>query len=167
MSITVISQTPAAAPADPLAHIAEGLFRPMGVDGVYARTELYTHLVERLEGYITRQRDPKAEIMRFPPVMSRQQLEKSGYLKSFPEFDQWAAYAPCMAPKRRSVPAVDRYGEWRGLDHLGEFLGPGAVPGGLLSRLSHRGDPRPAARGRAAIRHRSRRRSSMNTVAQL
>ena len=56
----------------------------MGVDGVYARTALYVDLVDRLEQYITRQRDPKAEIMRFPPVMSRTQLEKSGYLKSFP-----------------------------------------------------------------------------------
>jgi seryl-tRNA synthetase len=71
-------------PADPLAHIAEGLFRSMGVDGVYARTALYTHVVDRLESYISRQRDPQAEIMRFPPVMSRKQLEKSGYLKSFP-----------------------------------------------------------------------------------
>ena len=71
-------------PADPLAHIAEGLFRSMGVDGVYARTALYTHVVDRLESYISRQRDPQAEIMRFPPVMSRKQLEKSGYLESFP-----------------------------------------------------------------------------------
>jgi len=70
--------------ADPLGSIAEGLFRPMGVDGVYARTALYAHVVERLENYISGQRDPAVEIMRFPPVMSRKQLEKSGYLKSFP-----------------------------------------------------------------------------------
>ena len=56
----------------------------MGVDGVYARTALYVDLIEHLEGYINRLRDPNAEIMRFPPVMSRTQLEKSGYLKSFP-----------------------------------------------------------------------------------
>ena len=80
------SATAATAPADPLGAIADGLFRSMGVDGVYARTALYTHVVERLESYITRQRDPRAEIMRFPPVMSRKQLEKSGYLKSFPHF---------------------------------------------------------------------------------
>jgi seryl-tRNA synthetase len=41
-------------------------------------------LTERLEAYITRLREPKVEVMRFPPVMSRKQLEKSGYLKSFP-----------------------------------------------------------------------------------
>jgi seryl-tRNA synthetase len=56
----------------------------MGVDGVWARTAPYVHLIERLETYITGLRDPQAEIMRFPPVMSRSQLEKSGYLKSFP-----------------------------------------------------------------------------------
>jgi seryl-tRNA synthetase len=69
---------------DPLAELSEHLFHPMGVDGVYARTALYTHVVERLEAYITRQREPGVEVMRFPPVMSRKQLEKSGYLKSFP-----------------------------------------------------------------------------------
>jgi seryl-tRNA synthetase len=100
-------------PADPLAHIGERLFRPMGVDGVYARTELYAHVVERLEGYITRQRDPKAEIMRFPPVMSRTQLEKSGYLKSFPNLLGCVCALHGSEASIRS--AVDRYdegGDW-------------------------------------------------------
>ena len=70
--------------ADPLAHLAAALFRPMGVEGVYARSALYVHIVDRLEGYISRLREAEAEVMRFPPVMSRKQLEKSGYLKSFP-----------------------------------------------------------------------------------
>ncbi len=107
------STTAAGTPADPLAHIGERLFRPMGVDGVYARTELYAHLVERLEGYITRQRDPKAEIMRFPPVMSRQQLEKSGYLKSFPNLLGCVCALHGSEASIRS--AVDRYddgGDW-------------------------------------------------------
>ena len=73
-----------APPQDPLAPLAEALFRPMGSDGVYARTALYEDIIERLAAFITRQRDPRAEVFRFPPVMSRQQLEKSGYLKSFP-----------------------------------------------------------------------------------
>lgn len=65
-------------------ELGDALFRSMGVDGVYARTALYTRLVEHLEAYITRQREPDVESLRFPPVMSRTQLEKSGYLKSFP-----------------------------------------------------------------------------------
>jgi seryl-tRNA synthetase len=72
------------AATDPLAHLAPALFRPMAVDGVYARTAPYVDACERLEGYISRLREPEVEVMRFPPVMSRKQLEKSGYLKSFP-----------------------------------------------------------------------------------
>jgi seryl-tRNA synthetase len=71
-------------PADPLDHLADRLFHRMGADGVYARTALYEDLVERLAALITRHREPGTEVMRFPPVMSRAQLEKSGYLKSFP-----------------------------------------------------------------------------------
>src|SRR5439155_21741985 len=69
---------------DPLQHIGAALFRPLGVDGVYARTALYEDLVERLGAFVSRQRERRAEILRFPPLMSREQLEKSGYLKSFP-----------------------------------------------------------------------------------
>ncbi len=79
------AKSPAGVPtADPLAALAGALFRPMGVDGVYARTAIYNRLVEHLESYITRLREPEVESLRFPPVMSRLQLEKSGYLKSFP-----------------------------------------------------------------------------------
>jgi seryl-tRNA synthetase len=80
-----VLQPETAAPAnDPLAAIAESLFAPLGVDGVYARTQLYEGVIERLASLISRQRDPHAEVLRFPPVMSRRQVEKSGYLGSFP-----------------------------------------------------------------------------------
>jgi seryl-tRNA synthetase len=69
---------------DPLEHIRAALFRPLGVLGVYARTALYERVFDQLNAYISRLRDPRAQVLRFPPVMSRAQLEKSGYLKSFP-----------------------------------------------------------------------------------
>jgi seryl-tRNA synthetase len=86
MTIPVLPQSPEIAPqpADPLDHLADTLFHRMGADGVYARTGLYENMVERLAALITRHREPDTEVMRFPPVMSRAQLEKSGYLKSFP-----------------------------------------------------------------------------------
>ncbi|HXC21928.1 MAG TPA: hypothetical protein VNV13_10630, partial [Steroidobacteraceae bacterium] len=97
----------------PLAHLADALFRPMGVDGVYARTALYVDLVERLEHYITRQRSPDAEIMRFPPVMSRTQLEKSGYLKSFPNLlGCVCALHGSEASIRSAVERNDNGGDW-------------------------------------------------------
>jgi len=79
------ASTAETAPAtDPLAPIAVALFRDMGVEGVYARSALYEGVIEKLAAFISVQRDPKAEVLRFPPVMSRRQLEKSGYLESFP-----------------------------------------------------------------------------------
>ncbi|HEX3838342.1 MAG TPA: amino acid--[acyl-carrier-protein] ligase [Steroidobacteraceae bacterium] len=78
------NETSAAEHADLLERVGAAIFHKLGVDGVYARTGAYEDVVERLRTYISAQRDPRAEILRFPPVMSRQQLEKSGYLSSFP-----------------------------------------------------------------------------------
>src|SRR5581483_11078098 len=69
---------------DPLRQVADALLPSLGVDGVRARTQQYVEVYERLDAFITSQRDPAAETLRFPPLMSRQQLERSGYLKSFP-----------------------------------------------------------------------------------
>jgi seryl-tRNA synthetase len=86
MTIAIQTESPELAPhsADPLDHLTDILFFPMGTDGVYARTALYEDMVERLAALITRHRETNTEVMRFPPVMNRAQLEKSGYLKSFP-----------------------------------------------------------------------------------
>jgi seryl-tRNA synthetase len=105
--------SPDSASQYPLSHLADEIFKPMGVDGVYARTALYVDLVEHLEQYITRQRDPQAEIMRFPPVMSRTQLEKSGYLKSFPNLlGCVCALHGSEASIRSAVERHDNGGDW-------------------------------------------------------
>jgi seryl-tRNA synthetase len=98
---------------DPLAPIAGSLFQPLGVDGVYARTALYEAVMGRLAEFVSRQRDERAEVLRFPPVMSRRQLEKSGYLKSFPNL------LGCVCALHGSEAAIrsaaDRYengGDW-------------------------------------------------------
>jgi seryl-tRNA synthetase len=64
--------------------MAAALFRPMGVDGIYARTPAYEEVIDRLSSLISRYRESAMEVLRFPPVMSRHDLQKSGYLKSFP-----------------------------------------------------------------------------------
>jgi seryl-tRNA synthetase len=86
MNVAVSSATPGAATAiaDPLDHLADVLFLRIGAEGVYARTELYEDIVQRLAALIRKYREPDAEVLRFPPVMSRAQVERSGYLKSFP-----------------------------------------------------------------------------------
>jgi seryl-tRNA synthetase len=71
-------------PAASQEAILDALFHPTGVDGVYGRSGAYEAVVEGLGGLINRLRDRRAEIVRFPPVVSRALIEKSGYLKSFP-----------------------------------------------------------------------------------
>jgi len=65
-------------------RFAAALVRPMGVAGVYARTEVYEYVLSRLGALISTMRPPATEVLRFPPVMSRQQLVQAGYLGSFP-----------------------------------------------------------------------------------
>jgi seryl-tRNA synthetase len=101
------------APGDATRTLANELFHEMGVDGIYARTALYLDVLERLEAYITRQREPGVEIMRFPPVMSRTQLEKSGYLKSFPNLlGCVCALHGSEASIRAAVERHDTGGDW-------------------------------------------------------
>lgn len=71
-------------PADPLDPLAGALFHAMGADGVYARTALYESVIQGLSALIDTHREDGCEVMRFPPVMSRAILERSGYLDSFP-----------------------------------------------------------------------------------
>ena len=77
---------PLATPSRSLDSIAEALLLPTGIDGIYARTAVFEQIVDGLATLISRYREPDTEVLRFPPVMSRRQLEKSGYLKSFPHF---------------------------------------------------------------------------------
>ncbi len=69
---------------DRLTSLMEALFHPTGVPGVYGRRGVYEDVVERLARFITEAREDGTEVLRFPPVMSRRTLERSGYLKSFP-----------------------------------------------------------------------------------
>jgi len=83
-SMNVAFKTPQ--PKYALDALADALLLPSGIDGVYVRTEAFEDIITRLADLISRQREPGTEVLRFPPVMSRRQLERSGYLKSFPHF---------------------------------------------------------------------------------
>jgi seryl-tRNA synthetase len=69
---------------DPLKLTTEALLHPSGVEGVFARTAVFERVVDGLNLLISRHRAPQIEILRFPPVMSRAHIQKSGYLGSFP-----------------------------------------------------------------------------------
>jgi len=67
-----------------LAAITSTILQPTAANGVHGRTGAFEDVLGGLTTLLTRYRPPDAEVLRFPPVMSRALLEKSGYLKSFP-----------------------------------------------------------------------------------
>src|SRR5277367_3475296 len=106
-----------------LDSIAEALLLPTGIDGVYARTQIFEQAVNGLTALISHYREPDTEVLRFPPVMSRRQLEKSGYLKSFPHF---LGCVSCLSGTETEVrDAVDRF-------EAGEDWTPGLKPADLV-----------------------------------
>jgi seryl-tRNA synthetase len=69
---------------DRLEAITSTILQPTLANGVQGRTGLFEDVLTGLTSLITRHRPLGTEVLRFPPVMSRALLEKSGYLKSFP-----------------------------------------------------------------------------------
>ena len=108
---------------DRLTGLLEALFRPTGVPGVYGRTGLYEDVVERLAGFITRHREPGTEVLRFPPVMSRRTLEKSGYLKSFPNLlGCMCALSGSDAEIKAAVDTFEAGGDWTEALEAGDLV---------------------------------------------
>ncbi len=65
--------------------IGYGLLIPTGVPGVYGRSGEFEQLIDYLDAGITRlARNDGAEVMRFPPTLSRRTIESSGYVQCFP-----------------------------------------------------------------------------------
>ena len=66
--------------------VAKGLLIPTGVDGLYGRSGVFEDVIARFEALVTRTGAADgAEVLRFPPAMTRGQLQVCGYMKSFPQ----------------------------------------------------------------------------------
>ena len=65
--------------------VEHGLIIPSGVQGVFGRGPVFERLLERFDALVMGlARNDGAKTMMFPPVISRQLLEKSDYMDSFP-----------------------------------------------------------------------------------
>lgn len=66
--------------------VAQGFLVPMSAEGLYARSGGFERILAGLDQLVARagQAD-RAEVLRFPPVMSQRDFERSGYMKSFPQ----------------------------------------------------------------------------------
>jgi seryl-tRNA synthetase len=66
--------------------IAAGHLVPTGVDGLYGRSGVFEDVIARFEAVVTKMGEGDgAEVLRFPPAVTRTQIERSGYMKSFPQ----------------------------------------------------------------------------------
>jgi seryl-tRNA synthetase len=83
--------------------VEAGLLFPTGVDGVLGRSAMFETVLEQVNKAVSGWgREAKAEAVHFPPVMSRTQLERNGYLKSFPQLA--AELHGCITPPPGSEP---------------------------------------------------------------
>ena len=94
---------------DELDALTRSLLLPSPGSGVYARTGLFEQIVEGLSFFISRHREPETQILRFPPVMSRSQLERSGYLHSFPHL---LGGVSCLERNEAKVHALVGRADW-------------------------------------------------------
>ena len=66
--------------------LRRGLLISLGVDGLYGRSGVFEHLIDRINAAISTVGDPdRPEVIRFPPGIGKWQLEKSGYTRKFPQ----------------------------------------------------------------------------------
>jgi seryl-tRNA synthetase len=65
--------------------LANGIMTRTGVPGIYGKSGLFERVLAGVDRFVTESGvDQGAEVVRFPPLISKADLEKSGYLKSFP-----------------------------------------------------------------------------------
>ncbi|MBE7219179.1 MAG: amino acid--[acyl-carrier-protein] ligase, partial [Caulobacteraceae bacterium] len=81
---------PLKAPATPEAFLDalfdDGVLIKTGVDGLYGRSGAFEAVIDRFTTRVAElAADDRATRIHFPPGMPRRNLEKSGYLKSFPQ----------------------------------------------------------------------------------
>ena len=107
-----------------LESITSALLKPTGAAGVYARSGLFEQVIEGLASLTSRYREPATEVLRFPPVMSRQMLEKSGYLQSFPHL---LGCVSCLEGTESEIRTSVTKGDWaKGLAATELVLAPAA-----------------------------------------
>jgi seryl-tRNA synthetase len=94
------------------ALIAAGHLIATGVDGIVGRGAVFEEVLRRFDAVVSRwSAENGAEPVHFPPVMSRDWLERNGYIKSFPQlacalhgFQCEGHSNPAAAPEAEDLP---------------------------------------------------------------
>jgi len=94
--------------------IGAGLVVETGVPGLYGQGQAFDRVREALTAAIARTAAPdRAEPLRFPPLFSRFQLEKNGYLASFPHLaGSVFSFAGTEAEALEQEAVASRHEDW-------------------------------------------------------
>ena len=122
-----------------------GLLVRTGVDGLYGRSGAFEGVVEALDRWVTRLgAGDAAEVMRFPPGMSRRAFERSGYLKGFPHLAGTVhSFCGNEAEHARMLGCVEAGGDWSGNQAMTDIVLTPAACYPLYPAVAARG-PLPA-----------------------
>src|SRR3982751_4233090 len=100
--------------------VEAGLLVPSGVPGVYGRGSDFEDVRQRFDDYVTRAAAAAGEtpeVLRFPPVLPRRQIEELGYLENFPHLaGSVFAFEGSEAQARVMAERAGRHEDWS--EHL-------------------------------------------------
>jgi seryl-tRNA synthetase len=104
--------------------IDAGLLLPSGVPGVYGRGATFEAVRTGFDALVTRASvDEGAEPMRFPPLVPRHQIERSGYLKSFPHLAGTVfAFEGTEGEAAQLHEAACRHEDWSGFQTQSDLM---------------------------------------------
>ncbi|UTD26754.1 amino acid--[acyl-carrier-protein] ligase [Bradyrhizobium sp. WD16] len=122
-----------------------GLLIETGVDGLYGRSGLFEEIGEGFQALVTRHGlADNAEIVRFPPGMSRAVFERSGYMKSFPQL-AGTVHCFCGDPASHAglLQTIKQKGDWTADQKASEIVLTPAACYPLYPAAARRG-PLPA-----------------------
>jgi seryl-tRNA synthetase len=94
--------------------LKQGLLISTGTPGVYGRSGEFEDTVERVDRCVAAAgAQDGADVMRFPPILSRTDFERSGYLKSFPHLAGTIhAFVDDERAHRSLLQLVEAGGDW-------------------------------------------------------
>src|SRR3954453_76841 len=123
--------------------VAEGLLVPSGVPGVYGRGSDFEDVRQRFDAYVTRAAlvaGEQPEVLRFPPVLPRRQIEDLGYLENFPHLaGSVFAFEGTEAQARAMAEHAGRHEDWSAHQHQSELCLTPAVCYPVYTAVARRG----------------------------
>lgn len=109
--------------------MAEGLLIPTGTDGIYGRSSVYEDIVVAVDAMAAGAAASEGTVSyRFPPVMPRHVLERTGYLASFPDLiGSVSTFTGDNEDHKKLMGVAQSGGEWTALlEPAGVSLCPAA-----------------------------------------